>query len=95
MERHFAFDKYLDPKTNTHLRAGDVWKMTKWNAFSDLVLLGFSADGYVKVSRPYLYASGVGTVCPTSLLGCETFDFPVSQLVEHYTVVESTASRTI
>lgn len=40
-------------------------------AFSDAVILGFNNEGVVRISRPYVYASSVGTTGPTPLLGCE------------------------
>jgi hypothetical protein len=44
------------------LKAGDVIRV--WppgTAFGDAVILGFDVDGNAKVSRPYVYASSVGT----------------------------------
>lgn len=50
-------------------------------AFAHAIILGFSEDGaYAKVARPYAYASGVGTTCPTPLLGAEVYECRVDQL---------------
>jgi len=48
--------------------------------FADAVILGFNVEGVVRISRPYVYASGVGTTGPTPLLGCETYDLPEAML---------------
>lgn len=50
-------------------------------AFAHAIILGFSENGtYAKVARPYVYASGVGTTCPTPLLGAEVYECRVDQL---------------
>lgn len=61
--------------------------------FSDAVILGFSPEGQAKVSRPYAYASGVGTTGPGVLLGSETFELPTKMIAEHYTLVDAGAHR--
>ena len=62
-------------------RAGDVIRVLVYGAFCDAVILGFNEAGDAKVSRPYAYVSLAGTVCPSTLLGCETYSIPASQLV--------------
>jgi hypothetical protein len=89
----FADTFYKDEKSGIGMKAGDVYRMNNWGAFGDCVILGFDGKGNVKVSRPYLYASSVGTTCATPLLGCETWEMPAANLVEHYIVVEKTGSR--
>ena len=69
------------------LTAGDILRVLhKDSAFPDAVVLGFNENGDVKVSRPYVYASSVGTTGPTPLLGCETFVIEASKL-KHYALL--------
>lgn len=71
-------------KNGKMVQVGDVWAMNDFGAFADVVILGLSKDGEALVSRPYLYASSVGTTCPTPLLGCETYSLPVEHIVQHF-----------
>lgn len=82
----------MNPRT-FHLEQSGYWKVGDMARnknkdmlypFSDHVILGFSEDGYAKVSRPYVYASGIGTTCPTPLLGCETYELSVNALTTCY-----------
>jgi hypothetical protein len=63
----------------TTLRAGDVLRVTS-GAFPDAVILGFADNGNVKCSRPYAYASSVGTTGPTVLLGAETIIYTMAEI---------------
>ena len=66
--------------------AGDVIRPNgAHSAFADCLILGFSnkdkhGDVYVKLARPYAYASSVGTVGPTVLQGVEVFEITVTKL---------------
>lgn len=53
------------------LNAGDVIRVFD-GPFGDAIILGFDERGHAKCSRPYAYASSVGTTGPTVLLGAET-----------------------
>jgi hypothetical protein len=67
-------------------QAGDVVRPTgAMNAWADCVVLGFSkpdryGDVYVRLVRPYCYASGIGTTCPRVLTGHEEFTSTLSKL---------------
>lgn len=79
--RHFALE------ASGSWQAGDVVRNKNQDMlypFSDHVILGFSEDGQARVSRPYLYASGVGTTGPIPLLGCETYELSVNALTACY-----------
>jgi|HubBroStandDraft_5_1064220.scaffolds.fasta_scaffold31999_3 hypothetical protein len=89
VERDWNGKKLEKPIT---LHAGDVVRMNDWTAFADSVILGFNEDT-VRLSRPYVYASGVGTTGPTALLGAETYEVPASQIVQFYKVVENDGHR--
>jgi hypothetical protein len=67
-----TFHNETDKRTS--LVAGDVLRVGE-GAFMDAVILGFNDVGDMKVSRPYAYASNVGTTGPTPLLGAETYVF--------------------
>lgn len=55
-------------------KSGDVIRvLPEGSGFGDAVVLGFAEDGECKVSRPYAYASCVGTTGPSVLLGAETY----------------------
>ena len=56
-------------------KAGDVVRVFD-GPFGDAVILGFDEKGEAKVSRPYAYASCVGTTGPSVLLGAETYSLP-------------------
>lgn len=64
---------------DTILFAGDVIRVFD-GPFGDAVILGFSDEGECRLSRPYVYASGVGTTGPTPLLGAETYSMWPSRL---------------
>ena len=75
-------------------RAGDVVRPKDGAeyAFADCVVLGFSRpdkfnDVYVKLGRPYCYASCVGTTCAGTLSGVEEYTMSAKQLVEQRVVV--------
>lgn len=61
------------------LDAGDVIRVFD-GPFNNAVILGFNEAGDARVSRPYAYASGVGTCGPTPLLGAETYVLNVNNL---------------
>lgn len=79
------------------LHSGDVVRMNAWDAFADSVILGFNDGGKptAKVSRPYVYASGVGTTGPVPLLGCETYELPVEHILKHYKVIDNDGHRRV
>jgi len=71
------------------IKAGDVIrpKADVISPWADCLVLGFSAkdkygDVYVKLARPYAYASCVGTTGATVLQGVEVFEVTVSKLRE-------------
>lgn len=67
------------------LKAGDVYAMNEFGAFSHAVILGFDESGdNCKVSRPYCFASSTGTTGPTPLMGAETFEIPTTHLLEFW-----------
>lgn len=56
------------------IKAGDVLRVFEFGApFGDAVILGFDDEGNAKLTRPYVYAHGVGTTGPTPLLGSEVY----------------------
>lgn len=64
-------------KDGTVRQAGQIVR-TFDGAFSDAVILGFTAPDkyggvYVKLARPYVYATGIGTTSPSVLTGIETY----------------------
>jgi hypothetical protein len=62
-------------------KAGDVIHVLPEGApFGDAVILGFAVNGNMKCSRPYAYASSVGTTGPTVLLGAETLVYNPTEL---------------
>ena len=65
------------------------------DAWSDTLILGFSdptkhGDVFVKMARPYAYASCVGTTGPGILMGCEEYTITAKQLVEGFTTMVGT-----
>lgn len=72
------------------LNAGDVIRLSgmEKSAFHDAVILGFCAQGWAKISRPYVYASLTGTLCAGPLLGCETFTVSIKSILEHDTRID-------
>ena len=75
------------------LHAGDVIRMNEWSAFPDSVILGFNKYGDAKVSRPYAYVSSAGTTGPTVLLGAETYVVGVTDIYDHYKMLENGGDR--
>ena len=66
-------------------RAGDVVTDGDKHAFCHTIILGFSGPTefghhYVKMGRPYAYASCVGTTGPGVLTGVEEYEMPISKL---------------
>lgn len=61
------------------LNAGDVIRVFD-GPFGDATILGFNEAGDALVSRPYAYASCVGTTGPTPLLGTETYTLTPNNL---------------
>ena len=69
-------------------QAGDVIRSVgAAHAWSDCLILGFSKPEesfsgivFVKLARPYAYASAIGTTGPGVLMGCEEFIIEVSKL---------------
>ncbi len=84
----YSAESYVD-KQGRIWSAGQVFlsKHDTGGPWSHCLILGFSTgpgEEFARVSRPYAYASCVGTTGPTVMLGCETWDMPVSKL-EHET----------
>lgn len=75
------------------LHAGDVVRMNDFGAFADSVILGFDGEGLAKVSRPYVYASSVGTTGPVPLIGTETYELPVENIFKHFKIMENDGHR--
>ena len=80
------------------LQAGDVVRQGNPDqrfAFSDCIVLGFSdpaknkGDVYVKLGRPFAYASCIGTTGPSVLTGVEEFEVTLKYLLSMVTVSES------
>ena len=84
--------------------AGDVVRIKSMerSAFADCVILGFDyccvdcvaagfmEDAFVRLARPYLYASGVETTCSSALTGYEIIDYVnVRDLCIYYRLVEN------
>ena len=67
-----SFHNETSDKSGTVLKAGDVIRVLD-GPFGDAVILGFDDEGSARMSRPYAYASNVGTTGPTPLLGTETY----------------------
>lgn len=74
-----TFHHITHAASGTVLAAGDIIRIFD-GPFGDSIILGFRNDGEAKVSRPYAYASSVGTTGPTVLLGAETLTLTVSNL---------------
>jgi hypothetical protein len=89
-----AQEEWTEGKVTLH--AGDVVRMNDFGAFSDSVILGFNGDKdypTARVSRPYVYASGVGTTGPVPLLGTETYELPVEHIIKHFKIMENDGHR--
>jgi len=73
----------MSDKTSYHntargdFAAGQVVRVFN-GVFGDAIVLGFNDDGWMKVGRPYAYASSVGTTGPVALTGVETIMYPPS-----------------
>lgn len=72
---------------NITYQAGDVIRRDNCepHAWTDCIILGFSdptrhGDVFVKLARPYAYASCIGTTGPGVLTGVETFAIEASKL---------------
>ena len=84
---------------NGTYRAGDVIRSSAGgnDPWSQCIILGFSdpkqhgGDVYVKLARPYAYASCVGTTVPGVLTGVEEFEIHSNKLV-HETVLTSSGN---
>ena len=80
-------------------RAGEVLRGTNDEyPFCHCIILGFTAidehgDVYVKLGRPYAYATCVGTTSPGVLTGVEEFAIPASKL-EHEKVLTREGNST-
>jgi hypothetical protein len=73
-------------------KAGQTVSMNSktFPAFNDAVILGFDESGkHAKVSRPYAYVAGAGTTGASVLLGAETFEIPLAQIAEFWTLVDT------
>ena len=80
----------LDAKGNkVTYQSGDVIRRDNCEpeAWTDCIILGFSSprqepfgDVFVKLARPYAYASCIGTTGPGVLTGVETFAIEASKL---------------
>ena len=66
-------------------RAGDVITNGDSNPFNHAIILGFSdatefGDHFVKLARPYAYATCVGTTSPGVLTGVEEYEVTLGWL---------------
>jgi hypothetical protein len=79
------------------IQVGQVWRMDAMGEFADFVVLGMSDPAkhpkfhepcaYVRLARPYAYASCVGTTGPGVLLGSEQITVTAKRLLESFTCV--------
>jgi hypothetical protein len=96
----FKHDGAVRPAALDDLQPGAVLRRVESDGssvspFSDCVILNvWNQDlqhgrtlTWVKVARPYVFASSVGTTAPTPLLGCETFDMTLDGALASYSVV--------
>lgn len=65
--------------------AGDVFQMFEHGKYSNATVLGIAPANewgtvYVKMARPYCFASGVGTTGPTPLVGVEVYTVDIASL---------------
>lgn len=79
-------------------RAGDVIRhqghirtVETLDAFSDCIILGFSepnvhGDVFVKLARPFCYATCVGTTGPSVVTGVEKIEMPITTLTSEKVV---------
>ena len=77
------------------IAAGQVWRMRDHDAFNDCTVLGLGqlkpeSTMWVKVARPYCYASCVGTTGPVPLTGVEVFSVSFEQIIKNWKCVRST-----
>lgn len=69
------------PRQDVTFKSGDVIRvLPEGSPYGNAVILGFAPDGECKLSRPYAYASGVGTTGPTVLLGAETYTMTANNM---------------
>jgi hypothetical protein len=88
MSDRLTFANTLLKTDNGTFRAGDVIRSSHDGGcppWSQCIILGFSGvdkygECYVKLARPYAYASCVGTTCAGVLTGVEEFTMSVSKL---------------
>lgn len=74
------------------IEVGQVWRMGvdafHGEVFSDCVVIGIEVlniiDKNVRLSRPYVYASGTGTTGPVPLVGNEVFEVQAKNLVKDF-----------
>jgi hypothetical protein len=91
--RDYVYSRQIfsDDKLDMSVEAGEVWRMKSEDAmdtFTSCTVLGI-AEGqhgnfWVRLARPYCFASGVGTTGPTALLGCEVFEVTTTQFFERF-----------
>lgn len=75
-----AYGSFSTPSWGKY-NAGDVIISEKLQGFDTSLILGFTDDGeYVKLIRPYAYATCVGTTYPHALLGWEEYVARVESL---------------
>ena len=96
-------DGQTRPLTVDDIRPGHVIRMTQSDGsfppFSDTVILGIARPPHddlgqglaghdeIKLARPFLYASGTETCCPSSLTGVEEYKATVDSLLGRYVLV--------
>jgi hypothetical protein len=99
---HYANDKATiynkDICIEEEICAGQVWRHSTIEAFGDHLVLGMSdkdrnGDVWVRLARPYAYASCVGTTGPTVLTGSETYDVSLKTLITRFTCVGGRGER--
>lgn len=76
--------------THDDIEPGVVVRMLNWDGtaspFSDTVILR-EEKGWVRLARPYIYATGTQTCAPSPLTGVEDYKVTVESLLERFHVV--------
>ena len=96
--------KRVDPRFATaadlvlELKAGDALCLWREGAFGTSIILGFTSpdehgDVWIKLARPYAYASGVGTLCPGVLLAAEVIEITTTKLLTMWTIHTRTGTN--
>jgi len=79
-----------DKGETTRFLAGEVVRRKgTTEAWSDCIISGFSpdykyGDVFIRLHRPYAYASCIGTTCSGVLTGCETIEVTAKDLSRQF-----------